>query len=272
MKCRVILITLAGILISNQIFAQDLSPRRLGTTIISDHRLVERTFFASERFNFNNIIQGANGMDTSGANAVLAYSKLQERADGHYADGNFESAYEEYMQLAQFNDKYSQYMLGAMYANGQGVRQNLAEAYAWSYVSAEGMQKEFVNAHVRLKQRMTPDQMERGQVLADEYREEFGTYALANEARRMVRKSKRGCTGSRLGSSCDSVASASLNCNASGQGVLSKECLVFGSIGLPSIAGMQPGHLRAVEKQLKTLMANYNPGKVELGELEIIED
>ncbi len=272
MRFHTIILLLTGLLLADIVTAQDLSPRRQGTRIISDHRAVERTFFNSAKFNFDNIIQGANGMDTSGANAVLAFNKLQERADESYADGEYQRAYEEYMQLAKFNDKYSQYMVGAMYANGQGVDQDLAEAFAWSYVSAENKHKEFVNAHVKLKQHMNPAQQQRGRDLAKQYREDFGTYALANKARRMVRKSKRGCTGSRLGSSCDSVASASLNCNASGQGVLSNECLAFGAIGLPSIAGMQPNHLRMVEKQLKELMNNYNPGKVELGELEIIED
>ncbi len=269
MKPRTITLVICALLVVEVVSAQSTgNTGRPGRPTIA----AQRAFIFVPQFDFNNSVQGSSGLDVNGSNAVFAYKKLQQRADENYSDGNYQKAYADYLQLAEFNDKYSQYMLGQMYAQGQGVNQDMVEAYAWSYVSAESRQKELVNSHVRLRQQLTPEQLQRGQRQAEKYHKDHGTYALANKARRLVRKGKRNCTGSRLGGSCDRVAASSFNCNSNGQGIPSKECLIFGSIGLPAIAGLQPSDLRVVENHLKDLIKNYNPGRVELGELEIIED
>ncbi len=268
MNQKTIVLTVCLFLIVETVFAQAGNTGRPGRPTIA----AQRSLIFVPQFNFGNSLQGTGGVDTSGANAVLAFKKLQERADDNFNDGHYRQAHSEYLQLAQFNDKYSQYMLGHMYANGLGVDKNLQQAFAWSYVSAETRQKALVNAHVGIRDMLSPQQLDQARDLADEYHEEYGTYAVANKARRIVRKSKRSCTGSRLGSSCDRVAAASLNCNINAQGLLAGECLTFGSIGLPAVAGLQPSDIRTVEKHLKDLIREYNPGRVELGDLEIIED
>ncbi len=228
---------------------------------------------ASEpKFNFGNAFQGAGGLDSANLNAVLAFEKVQERADQHYKAKRYKQAFKDYHDLAKFNDKYSQYRVAFMYATARGVEKNMPAAYAWSYVASETRQKGFVNYHVKLREQLVPTQMDHGKELASEYLREYGTYSIANQARGLLRKGKRNCTGSRLGSSCDKVSSAGFNCGATSEGIPGKECMILGAIGLPAIAGLQPVDLRKAENQLEQLIDIYNPGKVELGELEIIED
>lgn len=243
-----------------------------GTGAPGSTSLLDFAEFSLPRFDFGNSLQGGSGLETSGENAVNAFKKLQERADDHFKAERYDQAFEAYLQLARFNDKYAQYILANMYARGLGVEQNLVEAFAWSYVSAEARQKGFVNYHVSLRAQLTDPQREQGLELAHKHHQAYGTHAIASKARLVVRSNKRNCTGSRLGSSCDRVAVTGFNCNANSQGVLGNECMLMGSIGVPGIAGLQPSDLRIVENHLEDLIRHYNPGRVELGELEIIED
>jgi hypothetical protein len=48
--------------------------------------------------------------------------------------------------------------------------------------------------------------------------------------------------------------------------------LKLGSVGLPSVRGAQPLEIRKVELTLRDIMDQYNPGHVELRELELIDD
>lgn len=222
--------------------------------------------------NFGNSLQGAGGIDTGSINAVLAFKGLQEKADEHYKAERYEQAFTHYLRLAEYNDKFSQYRIGSMYAAGRGVPKNSVLAYAWTYVAAETRQKGLVNYHIKIRESLTPAELDRGRERANEYLQDYGTFAMANKARKLIRREKRSCTGSRVGSSCDKVASASGNCGSSSQGVLSSSCMTLGAVGLPAVSGLQPSDLRTAERQLDQMIDQYNPGRVELGELEIIED
>ncbi len=223
-------------------------------------------------FRIGNGLQGASGIAQGNINAVQAFQKTQERADVHYKAERYKQAFKLYHQLAEYNDKFSQYRVAYMYANGRGVEKDMTEAFAWSYVASETRQKGFVNYHVKVRDSLTPEQIDSGKELAQEYREDYGTFAVASKARRLVRKQKGSCVGSRVGSSCDRVTSVGINCGAAVEGTPDKECLTLGSVGLPGIAGMQPSDIRTVENHLKDMMDEYNPGRVELGDLELIED
>ncbi len=222
--------------------------------------------------NFGNSILGTAGADAGTINAVLAYQKMQEAADVEYKAERYERAFKYYHELAKFNDKFSQYRVGYMYATGRGVAKDMTKAYAWTYVASETRQKGFVNYHVKIRSELSPAELAIGKELAGEYYGEYGTFAVASDARKLIRKQKRQCTGSRVGSSCDRASNVGFNCGLTSQGVIGRECLTLGAVGLPSVSGLQPADLRNAEKQLDVLIDTYNPGRVELGELEIIED
>jgi TonB family protein len=56
-------------------------------------------------------------------------------AQKNYQDGNFAAAYKEYLTLAKFGHIKSQYNIAVMLTKGQGVKQDLIKAYAWSKTS-----------------------------------------------------------------------------------------------------------------------------------------
>lgn len=223
-------------------------------------------------FNFGNSFQGATGSDGGTINAVLAFKKVQEAADNYYKAEDYKAAFKLYLELAKYNDKFSQYRVGNMYARGRGTEKDMVKAYAWTYLAAEERQKGFVNYHVSLRESMSPEEIESGRQMATEYLDDYGTFAIANQARKLIKKGKRNCTGSRVGGSCDKVGSTGFNCGLTSQGQLGTTCLTLGSIGLPAISGMLPADLRNVEKQLDNMIDNFNPGTVTLGDLELIED
>ncbi len=214
---------------------------------------------------------GADGL-SGGLNAVQAFEKRQERADQLYVAKNYEQAFEAYLELAKVNDKFSQYRLSIMYLQGRGVPKNPAEAYAWSYISAEARQKGFVNNHVHIRNKLTPAQLSAGKALVENYHLQYGTFAMATEAHRLIRKERRQCTGSRVGGSCDRVGAIGRSCGLTGEGLLTRNCWVMGSIGLPGVPSIQPAYLNQMERQLESMIERYNPGFIELGDLEIIED
>lgn len=53
------------------------------------------------------------------------------RADGMYEKGDLAGAYDQYRSAAEAGSPRAQYMLGRMYAEGEGVGQNSAEAIQW---------------------------------------------------------------------------------------------------------------------------------------------
>src|SRR3974390_2434595 len=54
-----------------------------------------------------------------------------------YDRGDFQSAFQKFMPAAESGNPDAQANVGAMYANGEGVEQNLAEAAKWYRLSAE---------------------------------------------------------------------------------------------------------------------------------------
>lgn len=72
---------------------------------------------------------------------VLVFAKptwadFQTAVDA-YSQGDFVTAYEEFLPLADQGNMYAQYNLGVMYEYGEGVWQNLDEAEKWYKKAAE---------------------------------------------------------------------------------------------------------------------------------------
>lgn len=216
---------------------------------------------------------GAAGFDSSGQNAVHALEKAQQRADEHYKAERYERAYNMYHTLAEYGDKFSQYRVAFMHHYGRGVERDLEQAFAWSYVAAEAGEPAFVKYHRQIRSQFTADQLPPLKKLAGQYLADYGVYAQATRARGLISKEMRKCSGSRTGNTCNKVSSSGWNCGlASADDVPTSECLTLGMVGLPGLSGMQPADIRNTQKNLSLLQDQYNPGRVELGELEVIPD
>ena len=71
-------------------------------------------------------------------------------------------------ELAESGDTAAQYNLGVMYDNGQGVPQDVAEAYVWFSVAAAGGFADAVNNRDVVAGKLTPEQLSQGQKRATE--------------------------------------------------------------------------------------------------------
>lgn len=213
------------------------------------------------------------GTETNGSvNAVLALQRFQQITDQSFDDGHYARALSNYKRLSKLSDKYSQYRLAVMYLQGLGVEHNLIEAYAWSYVAAESSKKPYVDFHKAVREMLEPQQQDAAREKAGDYVTQYGLFRAAAHAVRLIRREKGQCTGSRVGSTCDRVSGSSLSCNSTITSTPSRSCLILGSVGLPGIIGAFPLDIRRVEDDLRGFLREYNPGRVELGDLELIDD
>ncbi len=203
-------------------------------------------------------------------NAVSAFRVMQQSADGLFAAKDYLKALNIYKKLAMHGDKFSQFRVAMAYELGLGVPKDLVEAYAWSYLAAENQRRKLVEYHISVRQQLTAQQLDNAKPLSRQYIAGFGNYAVAVEARKVIRSNQKQCTGSRTGGSCSHIGVFTASCNQSGDP--SGQCLTIGSVGLAGVAGAQSLDVRNVLANLEQTIIDFNPGSVELGELEIIED
>lgn len=215
---------------------------------------------------------GASGIEFNTMNAVHAFNRIQHSADEVYAASNYTLAYRYYRLLAETGDKYSQYRLAYMYEQGQGVEKNILQSYAWSKLAAEAGQGPLIDYHQHIRDSLTEVQLSAAKSLATDHLLKYGLYAQAYNARLAIRKEQFKCTGSRVGSRCDHVTSMGYTCGITNDGLPDRTCLMLGSVGVASIIGAQPLEIRKVQLTLREVMDQFNPGTVELRELELMDD
>lgn len=205
-------------------------------------------------------------------NAVQALQVLQQRADQAYAENDYKRAHELYLHLNKIGDKFAQFRIAAMHEDGHFVEQSLIEAYAWSFLAAETGRRAFREYHQKIKSSLEPKALVLARERASELVAEHGIFAQAIRAQDLLRKERKNCTGSRVGSRCDAVAAVSFDCGLSAERLPETKCLRIGSLGLTAVAGSFPAQIRQVENGLRDFIREYNPGRVELGDFELIPD
>ncbi|GAB4118593.1 MAG: hypothetical protein Tsb0027_12100 [Wenzhouxiangellaceae bacterium] len=142
-----------------------------------------------------------------------------------------------------------------------------------TFLAAENGDSSFVNYHRQIRQQFEGDQLTRAKQLAGQHLEKYGMYAQASRARGLIAKEMRKCSGSRTGNSCSKVNTIGWQCSLySGNDIPEPDCLTLGMVGLPGLAGLQPADMRKAQKNLAQLQDRYNPGRVELGELEVVDE
>jgi TPR repeat protein len=110
--------------------------------------------------------------------AEQGYANSQYNLGVMYAEGkgveqNFTEAAKWYRLAAEQGVRNAQFQLARSYNEGLGVPQNFIEAYAWfsvsdayGYAPADGMPE-------KAAERLTPEQLEKGQALAKQYFEKY---------------------------------------------------------------------------------------------------
>ncbi|HTT08008.1 MAG TPA: hypothetical protein VMH34_04380 [Gammaproteobacteria bacterium] len=83
-----------------------------------------------------------------------------------YQQGNYAAAQQEFLVLANQGDPEAQFILGDIYANGQGVPTDVVQAYRWYTLAAKNRAKGAAKVRDQLAAKMTPGQIEQGEQLA----------------------------------------------------------------------------------------------------------
>jgi len=128
---------------------------------------------------------------------------LQEyrgQADQYHHAQDYKKAYKAYFKLAKIGDHYSQDRIASMCANGEGKRADLAEAYAWATLAAEGGDEELVAKRDELLEQAS--NKTRAQKKAEKLKKKYGKLALEKKAAKREELTEGGaCTNSRIGCS-----------------------------------------------------------------------
>lgn len=161
------------------------------------------------------IVAGLAGFMLAGSAAAnqLAYPgdvpserviRAQKKAEKAFEAGDYDRAMWFYRkELAPIGDKYSQYMIGHMYANGLGVTRNVVRAAAWFQVAAERGHEGIIETSEAFQQQLSPEQVVAASQTAETLREELGDIALLKREIRRDMDRLRDVTGTRT-ASCDS--------------------------------------------------------------------
>lgn len=83
-----------------------------------------------------------------------------------YERGDYKTALQQLMQLAEAGDADAQYILGRMFSRGLGVVQDFAEAYKWYSLAAARGQRLAPSARAAVAAKLTPAQLAAAQQLA----------------------------------------------------------------------------------------------------------
>ncbi len=206
-------------------------------------------------------------------NAVQALQVTALQADQAYEDGKYKRAFKLYQQLAKdAGDGFAQYRLGVMYYFGQHVEQDIVSAYAWSYLAAESGIEPYRKFNRQMATKLDDAELAPADKLAKVLIQKYGIFQQAFKTRKLIRKEKFSCTGSRVGNLCANVATQDFGCSAAADRAPSERCLRMGRMGLNAVAGSFPLKVKQAEQTLETLMDRYNPGNVTIGELELLDE
>lgn len=97
-----------------------------------------------------------------------------ESARAAYESGDFEAAFQEFRALAEQGHAEAQCLLGAMYAQGQCVTQDLVVAEMWFNLSAAQGDLGAQVATRRLAKHMTPAQIAKAQKMTRSWKPKVG--------------------------------------------------------------------------------------------------
>jgi len=114
---------------------------------------------------------------TSYANNIIditSYNKALKQAIRLYKDNDFEQALPQLEIFAKRGDKMSQYIVGTMYLNAQGTKQDLLKSYAWLTVANEQKIEAWERPLIMLDEKLPADYLSTLSLEGDKYLELYG--------------------------------------------------------------------------------------------------
>ena len=148
---------------------------------------------------------GANAMMTPALASSGASGPLGKAATA-YEQGDYGTAYKQYVKLAKKGDTFSQYRASYMSLMGLGTGVDPVEAMAWAVVAAE-VDHEALGRYESAVAAMVPGELrKKAQQRADYYLRRWGREDR-DGGRILASTSEGSCTGSRLAANCGQAES-----------------------------------------------------------------
>lgn len=191
-------------------------------------------------------------------NQLTQHEAEQLEADQAFARQQYRRARNHYLLLARRGDKFAQYRIALMHAEGLGVDRDLALAHAWATLAAQLGQPPLVRFRDRLAGQLDPDKKARAIEHLLELEPQYGLISTSKRQNSKLVRKFRSCTGSRLGSTCANVQAVGSFKDADGNRYTSSF-----------------GFWRAAREQIAEFyefMETEPSGQVTLRELELLDD
>ena len=116
-----------------------------------------------------------------------------------YTHHQYKEALKYFEVGAYYADKLSQLSIGLMHLNGEGVPKDAALAYAWIDLAAERGYPDFVATRDRIKNELTPAQLEQAQTLRAQLAQKYADAVAKPRMEHQLHLGAAQMTGSRTG-------------------------------------------------------------------------
>lgn len=191
--------------------------------------------------------------DFPGVDGDVQIRRAIERAERAYRKGNYKQAMWLYeTRLVVIGDKFAQYMVGYMYANGEGIERNPETAAAWFLLAAERGHPELVKNSEAALSALSAESRERVRRQAESLRAEIGDQELLRRLLLEDKESMRQQTGSR-----------SERCNQNGRITLPDGDNITGAIPVAHFCEMMKERIAARESYLEQYTVHGDIGDSE---------
>ncbi|MBV34758.1 MAG: hypothetical protein CMP47_04790 [Rickettsiales bacterium] len=173
---------------------------------------------------------------TSAKETLFDLPKVEEgaekKADEYFEQGDFQAAFKQYLSLAKYGDKYSQYMVSFHYLNGLGVEKDIHQAYGWASLARRSPSPEIKRFYQEVEQAVPDAETQQAEKVKIELYEQYSDLAIAMNLKKMIRNTLPECTGSRIRGNCGFVRQY---CIDSGSQKSLDECLRNVSLTNPNV-------------------------------------
>ena len=148
----------------------------------------------------------ASGLSSNVALA-LTDSEQKDEAALLYDNGEYKSAYKQYLKLAKDGDTFAQYRVSFMRLTGLGTKEKVSEAMAWAVLASQSGDAELKEYRDTVATLVPADKRKSIERKATNYVRRYGSEDALEEAA-PVGATGTECTGSRLMRHCESQARA----------------------------------------------------------------
>ncbi|GAA0205562.1 hypothetical protein GCM10009123_11290 [Kangiella japonica] len=156
----------------------------------------------------------------------------EKKADEYFEQGNYQAAFEQYLSLAKYGDKYSQYMVSFHYLNGLGVKKDILQAYGWAGLARRSPSLEIKRFYQQVQEAVPDAEKHQAEKVKIDLSEQYSDLAIAMNLKKMIRNTIPECTGSRIRGNCGFIQHY---CVDSGNQKSLDECLRKVSLTNPNV-------------------------------------